>query len=127
MALQLPDDGGSGERRELQPAIRLEALHRLQEAHERDLPEIIEWFSAVGEATGEELGEPHVLLDQRVAQVAVARTAVLLEPLARRVVAVALRRLAELGRGALHRRSASTRRVCFTTENVITPSRLCTS
>ena len=74
---------GRRERRELQPAVGLEALDRLEQSDQRHLAEVVGGLAAVRESSGEELGETHVLLDQLVAQVAVARAAVLGELLVR--------------------------------------------
>ena len=42
VTLQLTEDCGHGERRELQTAVGLEPLDRLEQTHERDLAEIVE-------------------------------------------------------------------------------------
>ena len=42
VALELADDGGRRERRELEAAIGFEALDRLEQADERDLAQIVE-------------------------------------------------------------------------------------
>ena len=77
VALELAHDGRRRERGELQPAVGFEALDRLQQADERDLAEVVERLAPVREAPCEELGEPHVLLDELVAEHAVAGSPVL--------------------------------------------------
>src|SRR5688500_11535696 len=79
--LQLPDDRGRGERRELQAAFGIEPLDRLQQAEQGDLYEVLVRLPAVGEAPGEELRERDMVLDQLVPQAPVAGAPVLAETL----------------------------------------------
>ena len=116
VTLELAGDRRRRERRELQPTIGLEPFDRLEQADESDLAEIVERLAAVREATRQELGEPDVLLDELVPQLAVAGAAVFLEALPR-VGVVGVR----LGFG--HRWAARVR--CFITANMISsPSSL---
>src|SRR5262249_49492575 len=64
VTLEFADDRGHRERGELESAIRLEALDRLQEADQCNLAQVVEGFAAVYESTRQELGEAHVLFDE---------------------------------------------------------------
>ena len=86
MALELTQDRGHRERGELEPAVGLEALDRLQQTDEGDLTQVVERLAAVRKAPRQELGESHVLLDELVPEVAIARAPVLDELRQRRRV-----------------------------------------
>jgi hypothetical protein len=76
VSLQLPRDRRGRERGELQASVGVEALHRLDETHQRHLTEVVERLAAVQEPAREELRQTEVMLDELVADVAVARAAV---------------------------------------------------
>ena len=71
--LQLAEDRGRGERRELEAPTRVEALDGLEQADQRDLDEVVALLAAIGEAAGEEVREWGVLLDELVPQTTVSR------------------------------------------------------
>jgi hypothetical protein len=77
MSLELTFDRRGGKRRELEVATGVETLDRLQQADERDLPQIIELFTAVRESTREVRGQPLMGLDQFVPELPLARPPVL--------------------------------------------------
>src|SRR5262249_37375681 len=67
MALQLPDDGRHGISRQLDAAIRVEAVDRVDERDRADLYEIVEGLAAAGETAGQRTHERHQVLDQLLA------------------------------------------------------------
>ena len=68
VALELAFDGRGRERRELEPAIGIEAFDRFQHAEVGDLQEVVERLAAVGEPAREMRRQRLVRLDQFVAQ-----------------------------------------------------------
>ena len=77
VALQLAFDRDGRVRGELEVAIGIEALDRLEHAEVRDLQEVVERLAAVRVATREVRRERLVRLDQFVAELAVAGSSVL--------------------------------------------------
>jgi len=64
VALQLAEDGVGGIGGELDAALGVEALDRLQEADGRHLDEVVQGLPPVGETAGQVAGEREVALDQ---------------------------------------------------------------
>src|SRR5204863_7128183 len=64
MALDLADDVRGRVRRQLDSALEVEAVDRLDEADRADLDEILELLAAVRVAARQRADEGHVLLDQ---------------------------------------------------------------
>ncbi len=64
MALDLADDVRRRVGRQLDAAVDVEAIDRLDQADAADLDEIVELLAAVGIAPGERADEGQVLLDQ---------------------------------------------------------------
>jgi hypothetical protein len=79
MTLQLTDDRRCGVGRELEPAVGVEAVDGLEQAHRRHLDEVVEGFAPVHEPAGEVLGEPEVRPHELVPQLGVPRAAELCE------------------------------------------------
>jgi hypothetical protein len=77
--LQLADDGGGGEGRELQATSGVEALDRLEKAEQGHLDQVLDGFAPVLEAPGEVLGQTHLRAHDLVPQGAVAGGGVLLQ------------------------------------------------
>jgi hypothetical protein len=75
--LDLADDRRGRVRRELDAAVRVEAVDRLDQADGGDLGQVVQRLTAVAEAAREMLDERQVHADQLVAQLRVLRTAVL--------------------------------------------------
>jgi hypothetical protein len=75
VALQLAGDRGDGERRELAPALGVEAVDRAEQPDAGDLDEVVERLGAAVVAPGEAAGERQEALDELVAggEVAEAR------------------------------------------------------
>jgi hypothetical protein len=76
VAPELADDRGHGEGAEHHAEARVEAVDRLEDAHHRDLHEVVEGLALVGEAPGAVDCKPAMLFDQRVADVSIAAAAV---------------------------------------------------
>ena len=72
-ALDLPDDGRCGIRRELDTSRRVVTVDCLDQADGRDLDEVVVRFAAVAEASGQMLHEWLVDADQLAADVAATR------------------------------------------------------
>lgn len=64
----LADDGGGGVRGELDAALRVEAVHGLDQADGGDLGQIVQRLATVAEAPGQMLDEREVHTDEGVAQ-----------------------------------------------------------
>ena len=64
----LADDRRHGIRRELDAALELEPVDRLDQADRADLDEIVDGLAAARVPTGERANERHQLLDQTVAR-----------------------------------------------------------
>ena len=64
MALDLADDVRRRVRGQLDPAVDVEAVDRLDQADAADLDEVVELLAAVGVAAGKRADEGQVLLDQ---------------------------------------------------------------
>jgi len=75
VALQLAGDRGDGERRELAPALGVEAVDRAEQPDAGDLDEVVERLGAAVVAPREAAGERQEALDEFVAggEVAEAR------------------------------------------------------
>ena len=76
MPLDLAGDRRDRERRQVDPAVGVEAVDRLHEADRPNLDEIIELLAATGVAASESPDERQVLRDQALARRPVAVLAV---------------------------------------------------
>ena len=76
MPLDLADDVRRGVRRELDTAVEIEPVDRLDQPDRADLNEILELLASVRISSGERTNERHVLLDQLLARLEVARLVV---------------------------------------------------
>ena len=72
VALDLADDVRRRVGRQLDAAVEVEAVDRLDQADRPDLDEILELLAAIGVAAGERAHQRHVLLDQLLARLEVA-------------------------------------------------------
>jgi len=71
--LDLPHDGGRGERRKLQAPLRLEALDRLQQSDIADLDDILQRLAPVAEFLGQEDHQIVEQLDKLLADLRILR------------------------------------------------------
>src|SRR5829696_4677025 len=72
VALDLALDRPAGERRERAAVVRVEAIDGLDEPEHRDLADVVVLGAGRAEPPGDVGGQPHVPLDEHVAQVALA-------------------------------------------------------
>ena len=82
VAAQLTGDGGDGEGGERRPEVGVVALDGLEDPEHRHLDQVVQGLALVGEALGAVERQPAVVLDERVAQLAVAGRPVPPEPFA---------------------------------------------
>src|SRR5437588_72012 len=85
--LQLAEDRRGGERGELESPIGVETFDRLEQAHQRNLHEVVARLAPIRKAAREEVRERGVLLDELVANAPVAGAAVEAESLVDGLVA----------------------------------------
>src|SRR5712691_7631386 len=114
VALDLADDVRRRIGRQLDAAVEVEAVDRLDQPDRADLDEVLELLAAVAVAARERADERHVLLDQLLARGQVALLVVAAEE---DLVALLGHRLSTLGRGS----------TCFVSSTQLPPSRAVTS
>ncbi len=113
VAAQLAEDRRDRVGREREPALRVPAVHRLDQADRGDLDEVIERLARSPVAQGERAGERHVALDQLLAGPLVALLDEPHEPLIFTLPARAIDGIGRRGAGPLGRRSRSHRQFAY--------------